>query len=74
MLPLPNNPIEREWFVVRLAERPLPQVAEAFENFLRRRGQTEIDKQLRRQPVVVKAPRRARPVSSQPDIEESRAA
>ena len=74
LLPMPNNPIEREWFAVRLAERTVPQVAAAFENFLRRRGQTEIDKQLSRAPVAVKTPRRARTVTPQPVVQESRAA
>ena len=74
LLPMPNNPIEREWFAVRLAERTVPQVAAAFENFLRRRGQTEIDKQLSRAPVAVKTPRRPRTVTPQPVVQESRAA
>jgi DNA-binding transcriptional LysR family regulator len=46
LLPLPNNPIEREWFVVQLAGRQFPQVAIAFAQFLRDTGQSEIDAQL----------------------------
>jgi len=46
ILPIPNNPFEREWFVVRLASRPVPQVAAAFEHFLRTKGQSEILKQI----------------------------
>jgi DNA-binding transcriptional LysR family regulator len=47
ILPIPNNPFEREWFVVRLASRrPVPQVAAAFEHFLRAKGQSEILKQI----------------------------
>ena len=42
LLPLPNNPIEREWFVVRIASKPVPQVALAFEHFLREFGQQAI--------------------------------
>jgi hypothetical protein len=42
MLPLANNPIEREWFMVHLASRQLPQVALAFAQFLREKGQSEI--------------------------------
>jgi len=42
LLPLPNNPIEREWFVVRIASKPVPQVALAFEHFLRVFGQERI--------------------------------
>ena len=46
MLPLANNPVEREWFVVRVASKPMPQVALAFEKFLREEGQTQIRKHL----------------------------
>ncbi len=46
ILPMPNNPFEREWFVVRLASRPAPQVAAAFEQFLCIKGQSEILKQV----------------------------
>lgn len=47
MLPLANNPVEREWFVVHVASASLPQVASAFEQFLRQRAQSEIREQLR---------------------------
>lgn len=46
LLPLPNNPIEREWFVVHLPSKPLPQVALAFEKFLCEEGQLQIRKHL----------------------------
>jgi LysR family transcriptional regulator, low CO2-responsive transcriptional regulator len=46
VLPLANNPVERQWFVVRVAAKPVPQVAIAFEQFLCDSGQKEIDKQL----------------------------
>lgn len=42
MLPLPDNPIEREWYVVRVASRQLSHVALAFEQFMRDKGQAEI--------------------------------
>ncbi len=42
ILPLPNNPSEREWHAVHLTARPLPQVAAAFAQFLRQGGQTEM--------------------------------
>ena len=56
ILPIPNNPFEREWFVVRLASRPVPPVAAAFEHFLRIKGQGEILKQIPalRRPVLRK--------------------
>jgi LysR family transcriptional regulator, low CO2-responsive transcriptional regulator len=34
ILPLPGNPSERDWHVVHLPGRQLPQVAQAFEQFL----------------------------------------
>lgn len=49
LLPLANNPLEREWFAMHLAGRHLPQVAAAFEQFLVEHGQRHIQAQLRRQ-------------------------
>jgi DNA-binding transcriptional LysR family regulator len=46
MLPLPNNPIEREWYVVRLPTKQVSTVALAFERFLRDKGQEEIHRQV----------------------------
>ncbi len=46
MLPMANNPVEREWFVVRVASRQMPQVTLAFDEFLRLKGQAEIERQL----------------------------
>jgi LysR family transcriptional regulator, low CO2-responsive transcriptional regulator len=46
VLPLPGNPIEREWFVIHLASRQLPQVAAAFEEFLCEQAQAQILRQL----------------------------
>jgi LysR family transcriptional regulator, low CO2-responsive transcriptional regulator len=39
ILPLPNNPMEREWHVVRVAKRQLPHVALAFDQFMRQEPQ-----------------------------------
>ena len=39
LLPLPGNPIERDWHVMHLAERALPHAAAAFAAFLRERAQ-----------------------------------
>jgi DNA-binding transcriptional LysR family regulator len=49
MLPLPNNPIERAWYVVRVASKRMSHVALAFEQFLRDKGQDEIRQQVERQ-------------------------
>jgi len=46
VVPLANNPIERDWFVMHLASKQLPQVAAAFEEFLRAHGQQQIQRQL----------------------------
>ena len=40
---LPNNPIERECFVVHVSAKPLPQVALAFERFPCEQGQVQND-------------------------------
>jgi DNA-binding transcriptional LysR family regulator len=46
VLPMPNNPFERDWFLVRFVARPVPKVAANFEQFLRNKGQSEILKQV----------------------------
>ncbi len=44
LLPMPRNTIEREWFVAHSpSAKQLPQVAFAFERFLRLRGQMKIN-------------------------------
>jgi DNA-binding transcriptional LysR family regulator len=60
LLPLANNPIEREWYVMHLASRQLPQVASAFEEFLRAHGQAKILEQLGHRPQSRSAPVRRR--------------
>ena len=46
LLPMEGNPLERDWHVMHLASRQLPQVALAFEAFLREQGQAHIVEQL----------------------------
>ena len=46
LLPLEGNPIERDWFVMHLASRQLPQVATAFEQFLIEQAQAQVQRQL----------------------------
>lgn len=46
ILPMPNNPFQREWFVVRLFANQVPPPAIAFERFLCQKGQSEVAKQL----------------------------
>ena len=77
LLPLQDNPIERDWYVMHLVSKQLPQLASAFEEFLGTHGQAQISKQLdrlQRQPraddkTAAKDPgktaaRRARPKGS----------
>ena len=45
MLPMMNNPVERKWFVVSVASRQVPQVTLALDEFLRHKGQVEIEHQ-----------------------------
>ncbi len=51
VLPMAGNPLEREWFVMHLASRRLPQVASAFKQFLADEGQRLIHEQLRVTPA-----------------------
>ncbi len=68
ILPLPDNPIERDWYVIHLATRQLPQVASAFEEFLGTHGQAQIRQQLdrRQRPRAAAAKRAPRKVSGRP--------
>jgi len=43
VVPMEGNPLERDWFVMHLASRALPQVASAFELYLRQNGQRLLD-------------------------------
>ena len=54
LLPLADNPIERDWYVMHLASRQLPHVALAFEEFLCNEGQAEIQRQLGPMPAARK--------------------
>ena len=62
VLPMANNPVEREWFVMHLASRQLPQVAIAFEQFLREQAQAQIERQL----GLLGAPARATKKNARP--------
>jgi LysR family transcriptional regulator, low CO2-responsive transcriptional regulator len=42
-LPVPSTPIERAWHVVHMSERRLPQVADAFREFLIQSGDSAAD-------------------------------
>jgi len=59
VLPMAGNPLEREWFVMHLASRRLPQVASAFKQFLTQDGQRLINERAGVQPATVKRGTRA---------------
>jgi DNA-binding transcriptional LysR family regulator len=46
VLPMPNNPFERDWYHVRLFEKPVPALALEFERFLCHKGQSTIRKHM----------------------------
>ncbi|SDE43388.1 transcriptional regulator, LysR family [Variovorax sp. CF079] len=58
LLPVAGNPIVRDWYVMHLASRQLPQVALAFEDYLRTHGQAQIQQQLGHLPAARKPARK----------------
>ena len=58
VLPVPGNPVVRDWYVMHLASRQLPQVALAFEEYLRTHGQSQIQQQLGTLPAARTAARK----------------
>jgi len=70
LLPVADNPIVRDWYVMHLASRQLPHVALAFEEFLCDQGQAEIQRQLGESPAstkrATKRPVRAKPATAKP--------
>jgi DNA-binding transcriptional LysR family regulator len=65
LLPLAENPIERDWYVMHLASRQLPHVALAFEEFLCTDGQAEILRQLGAKPGDAAAAKKRRAARAQ---------
>jgi LysR family transcriptional regulator, low CO2-responsive transcriptional regulator len=71
VLPMAGNPLEREWFVMHLASRHLPQVAGAFEQFLVEHGQAEIQARLpfkAKEARVLKKPTLKKPALKNPPL------
>ena len=64
LLPVPHNPIVRDWYVMHLSSRQLPQVALAFEEFLCEKGQAEIHRQLGQKPSRGSAAKRRKPAAA----------
>jgi LysR family transcriptional regulator, low CO2-responsive transcriptional regulator len=53
LVPMARNPIEREWYVVHTPSKKLPDVAAAFQRFLRLRGQHKISQVLEEREAVL---------------------
>lgn len=62
VLPVPGNPVVRDWYVMHLASRQLPQVALAFEDYLRAHGQAQIQRQLGTLPAAARPAAKKRSV------------
>lgn len=46
MLPMAENPVEADWYVMHLTDKPIPTVAAAFQDFVIENGQQVVRKQL----------------------------
>ena len=67
VLPLPDNPIERDWYVMHLASRQLPQVAAAFEQFLNDQAQEQVQRRLGHVGIPVnQKPKKKPPAAARP--------
>jgi LysR family transcriptional regulator, low CO2-responsive transcriptional regulator len=53
LVPMAKNPIEREWYVVHTPHKKLPDVAAAFQRFLRLRGQHKINQLIEEREAVL---------------------
>lgn len=45
-LPMPENPVEADWYVMHLSDKPIPTVAAAFQDFVIENGQEVVRQQL----------------------------
>jgi len=46
LLPMVENPVEADWYVMHLTDKPIPTVAAAFQDFVIENGQQVVHKQL----------------------------
>lgn len=61
MLPMAENPFEADWYVMHLADKPIPKVAAAFQDFVIDNGQDMVRRQLEafhRDAAKLRMPRR----------------
>ncbi len=74
-LPIAGHPIEREWYVITLEDRPLPAAAKAFSDFLKAQGQARVDHRLKGQavPSANKTPTRSGSAASGGQADRKRA-
>ncbi len=59
MLPMPENPMEADWYVMHLTDKPIPTVAAAFQDFVIDNGQDVVRRQLEAFHRDAAKPRRA---------------
>ena len=73
LLPMPRNTIDRKWYVAHAPSKKMPQVALAFERFLRLRGQGKINQLLEAREAIpgpaikTRAPRAKQGPTRRPD-------
>jgi DNA-binding transcriptional LysR family regulator len=46
MLPMEENPVEADWYIMHLVDKPIPKVAAAFQDFVIDHGQEVVRQQL----------------------------
>ena len=46
MLPMEENPVEADWHIMHLVDKPIPKVAAAFQDFVIENGQEVVRQQL----------------------------
>lgn len=46
LLPMQENPVEADWYVMHLVDKPIPKVAAAFQDFVIENGQDVVRRQL----------------------------
>lgn len=63
MLPVPGSPVEADWYVMHLTDKPIPTVAAAFQDFMIENGQEVVQRQLEAFHRDAAKPRAARKTS-----------
>jgi len=73
LVPIAGNPLERNWYVMHLDSKQLPQVAASFEQFLCAHGQEQIQRQIEQaHPMGAASMKRAGAASPAPTARRKR--